>query len=156
MTENKVQVKYGLYQSVLWRGLFYLSAFAVNIFIARHFEAVISGSLYYVISIYSLVLLFLSLSIESGITFFVSKNEIAAGKLLNFSLLWSLVSGVLGFIFVYYFLNIPFSGFNRQLILISSACFIGGNLLSQRLETGPGAGYSFYHRTFINAGPECF
>ena len=113
-----------LYQSLLWRGLYYLSAFVMNILIARHFQAVVSGEIYYIVSIYSLVLLFVSLSIDSGIVFYAAKNEISPGKLLRFSLVWSLLIGILTFCIVRFFI----SG-HSDLLLFSSVTYISGHLL---------------------------
>ena len=69
-----------LLQSILWRGLYYVAAFIINILIARHFQASTSGAIYYISSIYALVLLFSSLSLESGIIFFAAQNEIASSR----------------------------------------------------------------------------
>jgi O-antigen/teichoic acid export membrane protein len=124
-----MQVGRILYQSMLWRGLYYLSAFVVNILIARHFQAAISGEIYYLSSIYSMAVLFVSFSIESGIVFYAAKNEIAPGKLLNFSVLWSLVTGILTFCIMCFFVKGSFSAGHSSLLLVSSVTFICGNLL---------------------------
>ena len=119
-----------LYRSVLWRGLYYLSAFVVNVLIARHFLSATSGNIYYISSIYSLVLIFISFSIESGIVYFSAKNKLAMGKLLNFALLWSLVTGLLLYgIFFFFNGDLP-AAINKPLLLTSSITFICGNLLT--------------------------
>ena len=125
-----MQVAQTLYRSIVWRGLYYLSAFAVNVLIARHFLAATSGNIYYISSVYSLALLFISFSIESGIVYFAAKGEMSTGKLLNFALLWSVVTGLLLFCVVYFFGNALYTGISRSLLLVSSSAFICGNLLS--------------------------
>ncbi len=117
-----------LYQSIIWRGLYFISLFFLNICIARHFGAMLSGVMYYVMNIYSLIILFTGLGMESGITYFVARDEIDSAKLFGFSILWSLVAGVLVLlVFVlipYYEQLIP-----GKLLLFSAFTFVGGNLL---------------------------
>lgn len=119
-----------LFQSMLWRGLYYVAAFVINILIARHFQASVSGDIYYLSSIYALVLLFFSLSLESGIIYFASQGEIPLAKLFNFSVVWSSVIGLLTFLSVYYFFKDTFSQVSRSLVVFSATCFIFGNLLA--------------------------
>lgn len=117
------------YKTMLWRGMHYITAFVVNILIARYFKAAVSGELYYISSIYSLILLFSSLGIDSGIIYFASGKKIGTGKLLHFSLAWTVLTGTLVFLVVYYFVNNGVSGFNHRLLLFSAVTFICGNLL---------------------------
>ncbi|MEO7801462.1 MAG: polysaccharide biosynthesis C-terminal domain-containing protein [Ginsengibacter sp.] len=78
------------YQSVLWKGLFFVSSFVLNIFLARHFQAAISGEIFYLINNYSFVILIASLTMESAMGYYVSTDEISVEKLVNFSVVWSL------------------------------------------------------------------
>ncbi len=125
-----MQVGRTLFQSMIWRGLYYLSTFVINLFIARHFEASISGAIYYISTIYAFVLLLASLSFDSGIIYFAAKAEIALGKLFTFSLLWSLcITGFVFFIITSFFNN-AYTGVSEQLILFSAIVFVLGNLLT--------------------------
>jgi len=119
-----------LFQSIIWRGLYYVTAFIINILIARHFEASVSGTIYYISSIYALVLLFSSLSLESGIIYFAARNEIPVSKLFNFSITWSLVVGMATFITVFFFFTDFYNGIPKTLLIVSSFTFICGNLLT--------------------------
>jgi O-antigen/teichoic acid export membrane protein len=118
-----------LLQSILWRGLYYVSAFVINILIARHFQASVSGAVYYISSIYALVLLLASLSFESGIIYFSAKKEIPVDRLFNFSIAWTFIIGLLTFTTVYLFFNKAYDGIGVGLIIISAVVFITGNLL---------------------------
>lgn len=118
-----------LVQSMLWRGLYYVSAFIINILLARHFEASVSGSVYYISSIYALVLLFVSLSLESGIIYFVAKKEIPVERLFNFSLVWALLIGLISFLTVYFFFKKEYQGIPSGLMIFSAVLYISGNLL---------------------------
>ena len=118
-----------LMQSMLWRGLYYATAFVINILIARHFQASASGAVYYISSIYAGVLLLSSLSIESGIIYFSAKKEIPAAKLFNFSIAWSLFIGLFTFLVVFYFFKEAYQGISANLLIVSSVLYISGNLL---------------------------
>jgi O-antigen/teichoic acid export membrane protein len=118
-----------LLQSMLWRGLYYLSAFIINILLARHFQASLSGAIFFISSIYALVLLLASLSLESGITYFTAKKEIPAARLLNFSLAWSLAVALVTYFIVSVFFYEAYRQVPASLLLLSAVCFITGNLL---------------------------
>ena len=116
-------------QSMLWRGLYYVSAFIINILIARHFQASVSGAVYYISSFYALVLLLTSLSFESGIIYFSAKDQIPAERMFNFSVVWSIIIGLFTFLTVYLFFNKAYDGITPDLMIISAVLYITGNLL---------------------------
>jgi len=119
-----------LFQSILWRGLYYATVFIINILIARHFQAATSGSMYYISSIYSLVVLFISFSIESGITYFAASEKLSINKLFGFSIFWSLIVGILIFASLSISDELTNTGVGKQFLLVSSVTFICGNLLT--------------------------
>ncbi len=118
-----------LLQSILWRGLYYVSAFIINILIARHFQASVSGTVYYISSLYALVLLLFSLSLESGMTYFASKQQIPVSKLFNFSMIWSVITGVVTFFITWHLFGEAYEAIPGDLIIFSAVAFITGNLL---------------------------
>lgn len=118
-----------LLQGILWRGLYYASAFIINILIARHFQASVSGAIYYISSIYALVLLLFSLSFESGIIYFAAKQQIPVSRLFIFSILWSLFTGVITFFITWFIIKDAYAGIPVDLIIFSAVLFITGNLL---------------------------
>ena len=115
-----------LYQNILWRGFFYLSAFILNIFIARHFEAALTGRIYYLITIYAFITLITSLSLETGIVYFSSKNQISQSKLMNFSLLWV---GLITVLMLVIFGIISLFATINSLIFAYGMLFVSGNIL---------------------------
>jgi len=117
-----------LYRNILWRGLLQVSAFLLNILLARHFGAAISGNIFYLASIYSLMVLLLSLSLESGITYYGIKNEVPAERLVNLSLLMGIFSAALLWGLSFFFKTAE----NAVRPLFDAICisFVCGNLLS--------------------------
>jgi O-antigen/teichoic acid export membrane protein len=83
-----------IYQGIVWRGLYYASVFALNVVVARIYEADDSGLINYLINNLSFVLLITSLSLESALGYFASRNEISAARLTGVSLLFALLSAV--------------------------------------------------------------
>lgn len=119
-----------LWQSFLWRSLYYIFAFVINVLIARHFEASISGSVYYLSSIYAFVVLLSSLSIESGIIYFSAKAQIPVERLFSFSLLWTLFTGLITWLVQLFFFKNAYDGVSHSLLVVSAVLYISGNLLT--------------------------
>ena len=84
-----------LYKVLIWRGLYLLSAFLLNILVARHYSAVGSSMIYYLINLYSFVLLIAGFSLESGMGFFLAKKEAGARSLAALSIGWTLAATLL-------------------------------------------------------------
>jgi O-antigen/teichoic acid export membrane protein len=117
-----------LYQNIIWRGLFYLLTFILNVAIARHFEAELTGYLYYLINIYAFITLLASASLESGIVYFASSKKIHPPGLFNFSIVWIVCVAsvmVLLFLSITYFSEIKIQT-NEFLYALFFVC---GNLL---------------------------
>lgn len=117
-----------LYHNVIWRGLYYLTLFLLNVLVARYFGAIISGSVYYVINIYSFVILFTGLGIESGITYFTANGEIDSRKLFSIALIWGVIISTVAFGFCYFFIQDKYQ-LPGNLLLFSVFTFLCGNLL---------------------------
>ncbi|HMC85224.1 MAG TPA: polysaccharide biosynthesis C-terminal domain-containing protein [Chitinophagaceae bacterium] len=88
-----MEVKKHIIQHFISRVCFVGSVLLVNIVFSRLLGASVSGQLYYTINNYAVFTLIASLSFESGMNYFLSKKEIDDRELVNFSLLWTLVTG---------------------------------------------------------------
>jgi len=109
--------------------MFFASSLVLNIIIARYYQASLSGWIYYVINFYTFILLLLSLSIESGMGYYVSKQEISPNKLLNFSVLWTAIAGVFVFFLFYWRKGSGSADITHTLYIFSALCYVCGNLL---------------------------
>lgn len=119
-----------LYQSFLWRGLYFASTFLLNILFARYYQASESGWVFFITNSYAFTLLVAGLSLESGMGFFVSKKEIATSKLLNLSVLWSFIVGMVILFSYYLFFIKEQNNFSEELFLVSSLSYVCGILLT--------------------------
>lgn len=83
-----------IYQGIVWRGLYFASVFVLNIVIARVYKADNSGIINYLINNLSFLLLITSLSLESALAYFSSRDEITPRKLTGIALLISFFSAL--------------------------------------------------------------
>src|SRR5450432_1342492 len=117
-----------LYQNIIWRGLFYLLTFILNIALALHVEAELTGYLYYLINIYAFITLIASASLESGIVYFASSGKISPSRLFNFSIVSIVcIASIMIFLFFYisYFSEIKI----KTNEFLYALLFVCGNLL---------------------------
>lgn len=89
-------MKKALTDSLLWRGLYFISSFIINILVARAFAASLSGWIYYISNNFYLILLLGSVSLDSGITYFAASKKIHPNRLAGFSALWPFVVWLFG------------------------------------------------------------
>ena len=127
------------YQNIIWKGVFFLSSFIVNVLIARHFQASISGQLFYLVNLYAFVILVLSLSLESAMGYFIARNEISLTRVINFCVTWTLLVAIGIFAFVMLKNKMVFSRADAL-----AFAFICGNLLS-----GYGTAIAYAKRNFF-------
>ncbi len=121
-----MSVKKAIQDVLLWRGLNFLSAFILNVMVARLFEAENTGSLFFVINNLSLVILLLSFSLESGIGYYTSAGKISPAKAGALALLWTLSATIPVALFFFSVNTSPLLGVDLS---IPATCFITGSLL---------------------------
>lgn len=92
-----------LYQNFIWRGLYFVSVFALNVVMARSYEAELIGWINFISSNFALAISFGSLSFEVAILYFGSASIISKEKLATFSLAWSTFTSII-FSFVFGFI----------------------------------------------------
>lgn len=81
-------MKKALWDSFVWRGIYFITTLLLNICIARIYEADKSGWIYFISNNFYLVLLVGGLSLDSSMTYFSASNRISSDKLVLFSLSW--------------------------------------------------------------------
>src|ERR1700685_1682279 len=86
-------------QNLVWRGLYFLSLFLLNIIVSRYFKADGSGEIYYAMNNLSFLLLILGLSLESGAAFYISKKEISEQKTALYCLCWAITGTLISMFF---------------------------------------------------------
>jgi O-antigen/teichoic acid export membrane protein len=84
-----------LVQSILWRGIYFITILILNIVLARYLKASGAGWVYYLTNWFSLMLLVSSLSMESAVTYYASNKRIAENRLVWMSFLWTTLVSLL-------------------------------------------------------------
>jgi O-antigen/teichoic acid export membrane protein len=116
-------------QSLLGRGIYLISLFLLNIFIANRFGAAGSGWIFYISSLYAFFLLVIGFCVESALSYYMAQKKITEKEAFFISIIWTLLVSVVAFLGLLYF----FKDFNRELsekqFLFLSLAFITGNML---------------------------
>ena len=139
------------YKSIIWKGSFFLSAFVLNVLIARHYQASVSGQIFYLINLYAFIILIVGISLESSMGYYVSNNEISIVKLINFSFLWMLLIAACMFLYILFIKN-----YYQTRIDILAIAFICGNLLSNYCAAIAYAKRNFFLPNIINISINLF
>lgn len=124
MTFSKV-----LRQSLLWRSLYFITLFIVNLVLSRYLQANGSGVIYYLSNTFIFIHLVASLSLETGITYFGASGRISTNKLLWLCLLWTTVVVLLQMI-AYRILPVSSEQLSSQRTAQYAFCYITGLLLT--------------------------
>jgi O-antigen/teichoic acid export membrane protein len=94
-----------IYQGIVWRGLYYASVFIINIVIARVYRAEFSGVFNYLLNNLSFLLLVTSVSLESSLAYFSSRQEISPHKLTGIAVLTSFFSAFVSAALIWLFVT---------------------------------------------------
>jgi len=126
MTLNKL-----LQQSLLWRGFCFLTLLIVNVLLSRFLHSDGGGRIYYLTNFFSLILLLASLSMESGYTYYASSLKIDQHKLAWFSILWTVIVGMIVALLVhtFFYKTSDPNSFRKEDYLLYSLEYICGILL---------------------------
>ena len=120
-----------LAQSLLWRGIYFISLLLVNVFLSRYLQASGIGWVYYLSNIFAFIQLLASLSIESAISYYAAGKLVSYNKLVWFSIVWTVMATVVAVTVMVIYFNVSgdrFEGIQGQYILYA-ASYIGGILL---------------------------
>ena len=119
-----------IYKNFAWRGFFYLTSLVLNIAMARMLGAGLSGELYFFLNNIYLVLLIGSISLDSGITYYVSKGELPENQLASFSFAWAVLASVLiAVLFLIFYHNKPVL-FENNFLFYACISFTLGTFLN--------------------------
>jgi len=119
-------------QSLLWRGLYFITVLLLNIFLSRYLQAANTGFVYYLSNIFSFTLIIFSVSLESGITYFASGKIIDPKKLIWFTVAWSFAVAILALaaVYIYLFFTPGIPAISDSQFYFFSTCYIAGLFLT--------------------------
>jgi len=118
-----------LIRVLLWRGLYFLSAFLLNVLLVRYYGAAGSSMVYYLISLYTLVLLIAGFSLESGMSYFLARGEAREGELSSLAVLWTVIFSLASLPLLTIYFHFFDAEIARELFGATAFTFIPGQLL---------------------------
>src|SRR5450432_4262632 len=114
---------------VLWRGLYFFSVLLINIGIARFFAAEKSGQIFYIVNNLALILLLVSLCLESGATYFISSGKLEASGMARFCWIWATTASFIALAIWLIILHFEHSMYGNNIgFILASFLFIAGVL----------------------------
>lgn len=116
-------------KSIFWRGFYFLSVLLLNILIARHFKAEGSGQIFYIVNIFSILVLLLSFSLETPMSFYLSQKKVTETQLAVASFVWIILVMIPAYFFIEYVSSATGIPFAARDFIISATAFVLGNLL---------------------------
>lgn len=93
-----LQFKQLIQQSIIWRGLYFISLFVVTIFLSRWLQAEATGNLFFLATVFGLFHLITNLGLEGGVTYYSSSQKIDSNQLATYSICWIILMGVISFL----------------------------------------------------------
>jgi len=125
-----MKFKQVIFSGIFWRGLYFATVLLLNIIVSRYFHAKGSGWIYYITNYFSLIILLASFSLESGMTYYSSKNSIAVNKLAGLSVFWTVAVTGLTALLLYLFYQHPEEGYSKNQFIFFALTYISGLLLT--------------------------
>ncbi|MBS1621747.1 MAG: polysaccharide biosynthesis C-terminal domain-containing protein [Bacteroidetes bacterium] len=99
-----MQITRLIYKNFTWRIFFYATLLLLNIGIARSLGAAVSGNFNFFLNDLNFFLLIGSLSLDSGIIYYVSKKKTPENILTSFAITWSVIASVfISGLFLFFF-----------------------------------------------------
>lgn len=116
--------------NIIWRGTYLFTSLVLTVMMSRYLQAEVTGALFYFISLLTLILIVVSFSMESSITYFVSSGKISNGKMQSFALVYTFIVSII-------FIPVSFLLFGAEhvfadesRVILYAVLFVAGNLLT--------------------------
>lgn len=115
---------------IRWRGIYFLTQFLVTLFLARTLGPAEGGSFFLLLNDLSLLVLVLSISMESSLVYWGASNKISFKSLFFVAILWTLIAGVSAAIII----NLVSSKLLHNESSVWIICFISATILTNFLS----------------------
>ncbi len=80
---------------IFFRGLYFFSVLLINICIARFFAAEKSGQIFYTVNNLALILLLVSVSLESGTAYYIATGSLETSAMARFCFFWATAASLI-------------------------------------------------------------
>jgi O-antigen/teichoic acid export membrane protein len=115
-------------ESLVWRGLYFISVLAMNIFLSRYLGAANAGWVFYISNNFSFIVIVAGLTLETAVSYYSSSKAIDNNELAWFSIVWSLSASVIVFagLYVYFIMYKNTAVVSRADYFYYALCYITG------------------------------
>jgi len=111
-------------ENFLWRGIYLVTVFVINLLMARILGAGDSGSFYLYLNNLSLIVLVAGFSLESAMVYFSAAGKIAPHKMATLTVVWAFVVLGLSYLLLFLFWGALYYDWQGILVLIYPFAFI--------------------------------
>jgi O-antigen/teichoic acid export membrane protein len=123
-------MKKALFDSFIWRSVYFITTLLLNVCIARVYEATQSGWIYFISNNFYLVLLVGTLSLDSSMTYFSASNQISPNKLALFGMTWPIVVGLLSVVCTGFLIKSHYITSDYLFLLVAGSAYTFGIALT--------------------------
>ncbi len=115
-------------QSLVWRGMYFVTILIMNILLSRYFEAGNAGWIFYICNNFSLLVILVGLTMETSINYYGAKKEIDTSQLVWFSFLWTFIVALIVFVGLWFYFGRykDTTIITRSQYLFYAICYIAG------------------------------
>lgn len=138
-------------QSLLWRGLYFVTVLVMNVFVSRFFQAGDAGWIFYLCNNFSLIVILAGLTMETSVNYYSAKQSIDDGRLAWFSLIWTVGVSIIVFICLWFYFGRykNTTSITRSAYLFYAICYISGIQLTNFFSSLFYANKNFFLPNFL-------
>jgi O-antigen/teichoic acid export membrane protein len=119
-------------QSLIWRGLYFVTVLVMNIFLARFFQAGGAGWIFYLSNNFALMVVLAGWTMENSVNYYSAKRGMEDNQLAWFSIAWSGLVAIIVFVClaVFFAFDNNASAINHRDYIFYAICYIAGTQLT--------------------------
>ena len=122
-----MEVQSSIKKHVVWKAISLFFLFALNILFARYYAAATTGWVFYLFTVNSFIIQLFGFSLEAGVAYYTARQSIRESRLVNFSLVWTLLVSVITLVcYVVYSYMYPE---RVEYSIMYPISFVAGNML---------------------------
>lgn len=122
-----MEVNNSIKTHVVWKAISLFFLFILNILFARYYAAAATGWVFYLFTVNSFIIQLFGFSLESGIAYYTARKSIRESRLINLSLVWTLVVSLITLLMYSVYSSIYPS--RVEYPIMYPIAFVAGNML---------------------------
>ncbi|MBL7698317.1 MAG: oligosaccharide flippase family protein [Chitinophagaceae bacterium] len=122
-----LEVNSSINKHVVWKAISLFFLFVLNVLFARYYAAATTGYVFYIFTVNAFIIQLLGFSLESGVGYYTARKSMREGRLINFSLMWTMIVTLLT-LGLYYLYNYYNPG-QLEFPVLYPISFVTGNMM---------------------------